>query len=505
MSTRLLLDGEDLRTLMLRVRDEMGPDARIVRAERVRTGGIAGFFAKEHYELTVEVPEKPRRRLGRVRPAPPAEASRPEALRGEPVGIEALMAAAEEAERAPVSTASDSFAQVLASVQAMVGPGPADDAGADGPDGAGRTDRSDRADRADRPDGPDGRDGRGGADGAERADGEVDALLRGARPGDGPGWAPESGDGAGDGGWAPAAFPVLPAGAAPEGAPAGVIGAGAAGGAVAGAGVGVAGVGGLETAAPRRAGSPGAEPGGGAVRDATPASDPAAADAQPAPEPDDPARPRSSVAALLELGIPTRLLAGFTDPHAPVALSRLVRTFDRPRGVRLAPGAVVVVAGPAELALRTATQMAHRAGLLPEDVVLAGDIDPVAGHGRRITTAVAAARLRERAAADAPTVVALGVGATGAAAELLAAFAPDEAWAALDARLRGVELRRWLRAVGARREFDAVASLNTFEAQAPGTVLNLGVPVGWVDGLPASPVVWAAVLSERLADDARWD
>ena len=149
--------------------------------------------------------------------------------------------------------------------------------------------------------------------------------------------------------------------------------------------------------------------------------------------------------------------------------------------------------------------MAHRAGLDAHDVVLAGDVDPLPGHGRRVQTASAAARVRERVSDDAPTVVALGVGGTATAAELLAAFEPDEAWAAIDARLRGVELRRWLRAVGARRPFDAVAASHTFDAQAPGVVLNLGVPVGWVDGLPASPVVWAAVLSERLADDARWD
>lgn len=211
------------------------------------------------------------------------------------------------------------------------------------------------------------------------------------------------------------------------------------------------------------------------------------------------------MATLLELGVPLRLLAGFDDPHASVPLSMLVRTFDRPRGVRLAPGGVVVVAGPAELAVRTAVAMAHRAGLAAHEVVLAGDVDPLPGHGRRVQTASAAARVRERVPDDAPMIVALGVGGTGSAAELLAAFEPDEAWAALDARLRSVELRRWLRAVGARRPFDAVAVSHTFEAQAPGTVLNLGVPVGWLDGLPASPVVWAAVLSERLDDDARWD
>ena len=40
---------------------------------------------------------------------------------------------------------------------------------------------------------------------------------------------------------------------------------------------------------------------------------------------------------------------------------------------------------------------------------------------------------------------------------------------------------------------------------APGVVLDVGLPVGWVDGLPATALVWAALLSERLADDADWD
>src|SRR4051812_36317592 len=35
----------------------MGADAKILGAEKVRTGGIAGFFAKERVEVTVEVDE----------------------------------------------------------------------------------------------------------------------------------------------------------------------------------------------------------------------------------------------------------------------------------------------------------------------------------------------------------------------------------------------------------------------------------------------------------------
>jgi hypothetical protein len=114
--------------------------------------------------------------------------------------------------------------------------------------------------------------------------------------------------------------------------------------------------------------------------------------------------------------------------------------------------------------------------------------------------------VRSRLRDDAPTIVALGVGetvsGTVAAATLLAALDPDQAWAVLDAGARAGQMRRWLRAVGERHPFDALAAVNAYEAQAPGTVLDVGIPVGWVDGLPASPVVWAALLSERLAEDA---
>lgn len=431
MSTRLLLDGQDLRSLMLRVREEMGPDATIVRAERVRTGGIAGFFAREHYELTVEVPDPPQRRIPRSRPAPP-DGAHPSGTLAEPVGLAALLAAAEAIEAGPeVSTTSSAFAEVLASVQQITADRPEPEPpAADDP----------AAPAGDDPAAPDGDDlaAQGGADEAEA----------------------EAGVTEGEPVWTPTTPPRLDEANRPLSPPVPV--------------------------APQ------------------PADASAPAQVHPAPGPAED-HTGTTAAALLELGIPLRLLAGVEDPQAPLPLSILVRSFDRPPAVRLEPGALVVVAGPAELAVRTAVAMAHRAGLAAHDVVLAGDLDPLPGHGRRVQTAAAAARVRTRTPQDAPTVVALGVGGLQGAADLLAAFEPDQAWAAVDARLRGVELRRWLRAVGAHRPLDAVAAAHVFEAQSVGAVLNLGVPVGWLDGLPASPVVWAAVLAERLADDARWD
>ena len=55
MLTQLQLEGPELEPLLARVRNELGSRARIVHAEKIRSGGVAGFFAHERYELTVEV------------------------------------------------------------------------------------------------------------------------------------------------------------------------------------------------------------------------------------------------------------------------------------------------------------------------------------------------------------------------------------------------------------------------------------------------------------------
>ena len=56
-STHLQLEGPDLPSLLDQVRAEYGPGARIVHAERIRRGGVGGFFARERYHLEVEVHE----------------------------------------------------------------------------------------------------------------------------------------------------------------------------------------------------------------------------------------------------------------------------------------------------------------------------------------------------------------------------------------------------------------------------------------------------------------
>jgi hypothetical protein len=432
MSTQLLLEGDDLEMLLTRVRAEYGPDAVLVRAERVRTGGIGGFFARERFELTIEVPDRgplgswARKTRGSLGPS-----ARGGAVTGRVAGIDALLAAADAAELAretpsaiepetsapepsapipvvavPVtavpgeprlSTGGPTFASVLDSMRSMAGAVPME--GVVWPPTPGP------------------------AAVTELLDDTVDLDAR-------PGWVAA--------GFEPISAPIVVAGSS--------------------------------SLVLRPLGS--------------------------------------GRAALLELGVPPALVTH--GGPGPVPLSALLRALPtHPQPLRT-PGAVVAVVGDGVAVMTTARQMATRLGLTEGDVVLAGDVDAVPGHGRRLQTVVAARRYRDRENADDEvTVVAVGVGPERAdqlrAADLLEALRPDQAWAVVDARSKHRDCERWLATVGGARGFDALAVTGIFATAEPGTVLDLGVPVGWIDGLPATRVTWAAVLSGHLGEDARWD
>ncbi|TFD68315.1 hypothetical protein [Cryobacterium gelidum] len=108
---RFLLKGPTLRELQERVVAEHGANATIIAAERVTVGGIRGFFAREHFEITVEVVELAQRKKS-------AHAGLDISAR---LGIAALLDDADEAESRlystqsspQVSTASDGFAQLM--------------------------------------------------------------------------------------------------------------------------------------------------------------------------------------------------------------------------------------------------------------------------------------------------------------------------------------------------------------------------------------------------------
>jgi len=351
VATRLLLEGRDLAYLMAQVRDELGPGARVISAERVRSGGVAGFFARERFELTVDVPDQP--------------LPRPRALRSGLAGIDALLEAADASDALPdgsapdldptptVSTGGPSFAAVLDQVRSLAG-------------------------------------------------------------------APEPAD--------------------------------------------------IEV---------------------------------PAPAPQDPLR-----VALRALGVPESLLGG-TQLTLPSVLARVPPAPPTPRG----PGQVVAVVGSPQDVDAVALLLAERLRVERSAVVVAGVRSAgAAGHAglARAASAAELAGWRQRAAlADHPGIVALAVGPEptdrAAAAALLQVARADQVWAVVDARTKTVDAATWMAQVGGEVGIDAVAVRGLFDTAQPGTVLDLGVPVTWVDGVPATTVAWAAALGQAMAPASRWD
>ncbi|MGZ4598611.1 MAG: hypothetical protein ACXVYY_20205 [Oryzihumus sp.] len=121
---RRQLEGPHLPTLVEQVRAEYGNSARIVSAERVRRGGVGGFFARERFHLVIEVTPRPGQVEVRSGVAPDGTVSGP--VLAPPAPATSLLeladrvSAQEDALRAgaapspEVSTETPAFADVLA-------------------------------------------------------------------------------------------------------------------------------------------------------------------------------------------------------------------------------------------------------------------------------------------------------------------------------------------------------------------------------------------------------
>ena len=58
MASQLRFEGAVLEDLLDQVRTEVGPNARIVAANRIRKGGVGGFFAREGFEVIVDLSDE---------------------------------------------------------------------------------------------------------------------------------------------------------------------------------------------------------------------------------------------------------------------------------------------------------------------------------------------------------------------------------------------------------------------------------------------------------------
>ena len=510
MPTQLQLEGPDLETLLSRVKAEHGPGARIVRAEKVRTGGVAGFFARERFELCVEL-DVPAAGTARP-PAQPAPLLDMPDAQGGPFSLLDLADQVSAAERS-TSGRSTSGRRSAGVPQRRSTDGPADDRPlvdrmappvSSAPAPAGSTASGPAASSPEVP--------VADAPVSTETPSFASILARlgvAAGPGDEPlahaeargAHAPSRNAGAGD------SVAIRSAGAHPGAA---------------------------DPSAVRPAGARSVSSAFRALEaferaDAPPAEAPAPAPLATLPRQrvaDEPGRavsvrrsaeiavagvervpspPLTGVCGqLAQLGLPDHLLpvpaAGPVYPSLVQSLRRLPKV---PRTANRA-GGVLAVVGPQALALDVARELARDLGVpVATAVVLATTRRGRADLPAKQVVRSAAAAVERRAAwrrRRNVTIVAVDAPLTAAGAAtaraFLTALQPAATWGVVEATRKAHDVGRWTRALGG---VDALALTAVEETADPASVLALGIPVGRLGTVKATPATWAALLTDRMA------
>lgn len=448
MPTRLLLEGPSIEDLLAQVRAEHGENARIVQADKVRSGGFAGFFAKEVYEVAIEVDDlavgtgdvprgaapadilslvddadaadegglavlgfsRPRSTSrpaisAPVLPVPPTSVPARDSVPALRSGLAGRSVTAAEDDSPLVSTSSDTFARVLAALS---------------------RDMEELPERT----------------------------------------------------FAPAPF-VSPENAAPIEAEA-LTARAAFEAVVAGADV--------------------AEP-------AEPRAHPMAEAPESLDESVEPTARRSPAALqqLLAAGVPAALLAGMPDDLSLEAAARRVADALTPAAPAAGgAGSILVIVGEGRSAYAAARSLATGMGLRPDAVLLAagttlGLAVPAERHLRsRRDAARAVPLLRARCA---PVVVAVdaGVGrlAAEAALDIVESLAADTTWMLADATRKIGTVRAAADALSGL--VDAVVLHHATQTTTPAEVLGLNLPVALVDEDLATPERWTRLLVDAVA------
>jgi hypothetical protein len=514
--TRVLLEGPAIEPLLAQVREEYGSSVRIISADKVRSGGFGGFFAKQRYELSVEVPdetEEPAKRPSRF-----STGDEP------PQTLEQLLARAESNDRI-AGRGSKEMGELGVGIDASRRPGRTIDATVSDPLSiAGRDAGMGDAEAA-----TGGLPPRPGALATDTAFADLMAGLDSAnaaaaaardakdddenhgkptvRP-----FRPSTAEGSPINGATIKSLPPVPSLAelmgglglddlipptdptdkAPAPSPkmtrlqrsaAEAYGLSAA-----------------SISAPPMPASPAGTPKAPAGTPKAPVVTPMAPSSFGMPKSSDPV-----VVNLMKVGMPAAMAAMIDggDTYAGV----LTALASRPvaPAVPDAPGEILVLAGELTNALPIARQIMEQIGLEQTHLLLAGPSAAGTGiHSSRVISGPGEAekRAEKLQSAETPWVVVLDapVASTDTkwVRETCEALGATAVWAVVDATRKTADTARHLSTLG---EVEALVVHGVDVTSDPATVLGLDLPIVSLDGKPATPHAWAAMLCARIADD----
>ncbi|MCY1144779.1 hypothetical protein OWR29_42850 [Actinoplanes sp. Pm04-4] len=533
MPTRVLLEGPAIEPLLAQVRDEYGSRVRIISADKVRSGGVGGFFAKQHYELSVEVPDPNEDRSDMAQRTKTADNGQH--------SLERLLERAESQDRmeepsrgtarpfgtsSPRSVTPATFG-ISRPAETPARPAAENNFGADegrsaalgdtgaafaelmaGLDAGNTADRfASRPKPAPREDTPTVRPFRPAA--ASESPVNATPRMPAAPP---PSVAPQS---------PPpfvAAAPVItppptivPPTPAPEPMAAPAMIAPTSPAPTSPAPSLAERIGGLaasevevDPVPPAPEPEPVAETYG--FRQAAPVS------AVPAPTPAPAVQPEPAVADnepvvrnLMSVGMPESMARQITGSDTYAGVLSVLAARPAAAGIPDGPGEILVLAGDINLGVTIGRQLLDEIGVPENHLLLAAQ--STAGTGlhssRLISTPDAAEQRAEKLhSAEEPWVVVLEAPVGGTDPiwinEMCDAIGATAVWAVVDATRKTADTARHLRSLG---EVESLVVHGVELTADPGSVLGLDLPIHSLDGKPATPHAWAAMLCARIASD----
>ena len=209
--------------------------------------------------------------------------------------------------------------------------------------------------------------------------------------------------------------------------------------------------------------------------------------------------------SLADLGLPAPLcrevLPAVNRESLETELARALKALLLP--VPALPGtakSVMAVVGPARHAVSVARALAAEVGTPPEQVTIATQRKVWSRRTATISSPEEAAEQRRSWRwRPWPSVVAVEqpVRPFGAAwsASVLRALEPAFCWGAAEAAHKPEDLAAWSEALGG---LDALALVDLEGTTTPASALSCSVPVGRLDGAPATAEAWASLLCARL-------
>jgi hypothetical protein len=167
-----------------------------------------------------------------------------------------------------------------------------------------------------------------------------------------------------------------------------------------------------------------------------------------------------------------------------------------------APGNIVAVVGEGDSAWDSAVELARSIGLDERALVYltAGSAPAKVAPARRVTEleqlGTRIDRWRKRstptiAVVDAP----MSLKAASWNRQALNALDAEAVWLVVPATRKTDDVAGWASRLG---HMDGLVITDVDASSDPASVLQLGVPVAWLDGRPATPGAWAGLLVDRL-------